>query len=51
MKCFLISCKLSASSKESILLQNRQAAQSLQQEFAQWDKLSDEALLEFEKEL
>ena len=33
--------------KESILLQNRQAALALQTEFAQWDRLSDEALTEF----
>jgi hypothetical protein len=37
--------------KESILLQSRQAALSLQVEFAQWDRISDEALIEFEKEL
>ena len=37
--------------KESILLQSRQAALSLQVEFAQWDRLSDEAIAEFEKEL
>jgi hypothetical protein len=37
--------------KESILLQSRQAALALQAEFAQWDQLSDEALVEFEKEL
>lgn len=37
--------------KESILLQSRQAALALQTEFAQWDRLSDEALVEFEKEL
>jgi hypothetical protein len=35
--------------KESILLQSRQAALALQDEFAQWDRLSDEALVEFEK--
>jgi hypothetical protein len=37
--------------KESVLLQSRQAALSLQQEFAEWDQLSDEALTEFEKGL
>ena len=37
--------------KESILFQSRQAALALQVEFAQWDRLSDEALIEFEKEL
>jgi hypothetical protein len=37
--------------KESILLQSRQAASTLKKELAQWDELSDEALLEFEKEL
>ena len=37
--------------KESILLQSRQAALALQVEFAQWDRLSDEALIEFEKGL
>jgi hypothetical protein len=38
--------------KESILLQSHQAALALQAEFAQWDRLSDEALLvEFEKGL
>jgi hypothetical protein len=37
--------------KESILLQSRQAALELQTEFAQWDRLSDEALEQFEKEL
>jgi hypothetical protein len=30
--------------KESILFQRRQAALALQNEFAQWDCLSDEAL-------
>lgn len=34
--------------KESVLLQSHQAALSLQQEFAEWDQLSDEALTEFE---
>jgi len=37
--------------KESILLQSRQAASALKDEFAQWDQLSDEALVEFEKGL
>lgn len=37
--------------KESILLQSRQGALALQAEFAQWDRLSDEALIEFEKGL
>ena len=37
--------------KESILLQSRQAALTLQVELAQWDRLSDEALLEFEEGL
>ncbi len=37
--------------KESVLLQSRQAALALQAEFAQWDQLSDEALIEFEKGL
>ncbi len=37
--------------KESVLLQGRQAALALQAEFGQGDRLSDEALEEFEKEL
>lgn len=37
--------------KESILLQSHKAALALQDEFAQWDRLSDEALTEFEKGL
>jgi uncharacterized lipoprotein len=37
--------------KESVLVQSRQAALELQTEFAQWDRLSDEALEQFEKEL
>ena len=37
--------------KESLLIQSRQAALDLQLEFAQWDRLSDQALEEFEKEL
>ncbi len=37
--------------KESILLQSRQTALALKDEFSQWDQLSDEALVEFEKGL
>jgi hypothetical protein len=37
--------------RESVVLQSRQAALALKDEFAQWDQLSDEALLEFEKSL
>ena len=37
--------------KESMLVQSRQAAVALQEEFAQWDQLSDEALVDFEKDL
>lgn len=37
--------------KESILFQRRQAALALQDELARWDRLSDEALVEFEKGL
>jgi hypothetical protein len=38
--------------KEGVLLQSRQAALALQDEFAQQDRLSDEALVvEFEKGL
>lgn len=37
--------------KESVLLQSREAALALQEELAQWDQLSDEALVEFEKGL
>ncbi|MBI3800262.1 MAG: hypothetical protein HY268_25215 [Deltaproteobacteria bacterium] len=37
--------------KESVLSQSRQAALELQTEFAKWDRLSDEALTQFEKEL
>jgi len=37
--------------KESILSQSRHAAPALQEEFAQWDQLSDEALIEFEQGL
>lgn len=37
--------------KESVLVQSREAALFLQMEFTQWDHLSDEALVEFEKRL
>lgn len=37
--------------KESILQQTHQAASALKEEFAQWDQLSDEALINFEKNL
>jgi len=37
--------------EESALGQSRQAALELQAEFAQWDRLSDEALEQFEKDL
>jgi len=37
--------------KESLLSQSRQTAMALRTELAQWDRLSDEALLEFEKGL
>jgi hypothetical protein len=37
--------------KESIMQQKRQELLALQEEFAQWDQLSDEALLDFEKEI
>ncbi len=37
--------------KESVLVQSRQAALALQDEFDQWERLSDEALVEFEKGL
>ncbi|MBU0495167.1 MAG: hypothetical protein KKA73_24500 [Chloroflexi bacterium] len=37
--------------KESLLQQRRQAAQTLQAEISQWDQLSDEALVEFERGL
>jgi hypothetical protein len=33
--------------KESVLVQSRQAALALQDEFDQWERLSDEALIEF----
>ncbi|MGH7494572.1 MAG: hypothetical protein ACREOO_19540 [bacterium] len=37
--------------KESILLQTRQSVSVLRQEFTEWDQLSDEALIEFEKSI
>ena len=37
--------------KESLLLQSQKAALAMQTEFAEWDRLSDEALLDFEKRL
>ena len=37
--------------KKSVLSQSRQAALALQNEFAQWDRLSDEALSGCEKGL
>ncbi|GEM_PF-871864 len=37
--------------KESVLFQRRQTALALHAELAEWDRLSDEALLEFEKGL
>lgn len=37
--------------KESVLVQSRQAALALQDEFDQWERLSDKALVEFEKAL
>jgi len=37
--------------KESVLVQSRQAALALQEEFDQWERLSDEALVDFEKGL
>ena len=37
--------------KESVLVQSRQAALALQDEFDQWERLSDEALVDFEKGL
>lgn len=33
------------------LLQSRRTALELQTEFAEWDRLSDEALTQFEKEI
>jgi len=37
--------------KESILAQSQRAMAELQAEFEDWDRLSDEALIEFEKGL
>ena len=37
--------------KESVLAQGQKAVRELQAEFEAWDRLSDEALLEFEKGL
>jgi hypothetical protein len=37
--------------KESVLSQSQKAILELQAEFGDWDRLSDEALLEFEKRL
>jgi hypothetical protein len=37
--------------KESVLAQGQKAVLDLQGEFEEWDRLSDEALLEFEKGL
>ena len=37
--------------KESILVQSRRTALALKVEFAQWDRLSDNALVEFERGL
>ena len=37
--------------KESVLAQSQKAIAELQAEFEAWDRLSDEALLEFEREL
>lgn len=37
--------------KESLLSQSHKAALALQAEFVEWDKLSDEALTDFEKGL
>ena len=37
--------------KESLLLQSKKNFQTLQAEFSQWDTLSDEALVDFEKGL
>jgi len=36
--------------KESILLQSRQAALALHEEFAEWYRLSDEGLMDFEND-
>jgi hypothetical protein len=37
--------------KESVLAQSQKAIAELQVEFEEWDRLSDEALLEFEERL
>jgi hypothetical protein len=37
--------------KESLLTQSRQAVLEMQAEFAEWDRLSDQALLDFEQGL
>ena len=37
--------------KESVLAQDQKAVLELRAEFEEWDRLSDEALLEFEKGL
>lgn len=37
--------------KDSILIQSRKVVMELQNEFSEWDRLSDEALLEFEKRI
>lgn len=37
--------------KESVLTEGRKAVLELRAEFEEWDRLSDEALLEFEKGL
>lgn len=37
--------------KESVLVQSRQAALALQDEFDQWERLGDEALVDFENGL
>jgi len=37
--------------KQSVLSQQAKKWEDLQQEFNDWDKLSDEALLDFEKDL
>lgn len=37
--------------KENLLLQSKKNVQALQEEFAQWDRLSDEAIVDFEKSL
>jgi len=37
--------------KENLLLQSKNSVQSLQEKFANWDRLSDKALVDFEKGL